>query len=170
MERNEIKVWALSQVYDGPVAAHFDAFAKWLDLQGYRRRCIGLQLQFVVRFDRWLKANHICIDDLTEEHAERFKVRCSARRRLPRGFSATLYRLLEFLRNSGNIVARPPAAKEPTRIQRIVNEYRQHLRNGKGLTRLTCVQYAPFVEDFLIDRFGTNPIDLSILRAADVRS
>ena len=170
MEQNDIKVWALSHVYDGPVAAHFDAVAKWLDLQGYRRRCIGLQLQFVVRFDRWLKANHVRIDDLTEDHAERFKVRCSARHRLPRGFSATLYRLLEFLRNSGNIVARPPAAKELTRVQRIVNEYCQHLRNGQGLTRLTCVQYAPFVEQFLIDRFGTDPIDLSILRAADVIS
>lgn len=170
MEQTDSKVWNLSHVYDGPVAAYIDAFAKWLELQGYRRRCIGLQLQFVVRFDRWLKANHVRIDDLTEDHAERFKLRCSARHRLSRGFSATLYRLLEFLRMSGNVVAGPPARKEPTPVQRVVNEFCQHLREAQGLTRLTCVQYAPFVEQFLIGRFGTGPIDLSRLCAADVIS
>jgi site-specific recombinase XerD len=55
-------------------------------------------------------------------------------------------------------------------VQRIVNAYCQYLRADQGLSDATCVQYAPFVEQFLAGRFGASTINLPALRATSVIS
>ncbi|WP_157652628.1 site-specific integrase [Burkholderia ubonensis] len=168
MEQTATRVWTLARAPDGSVAKYIDAFAQWLSARGYKRRCIGLQLQFVVRFCRWLKGNHIRIDDLTVDHADRFVARCGVARQLPRGFGATIHRFMDFLHEREVVALRPRTVSEPTHVQRIVNAYRDHLRIKQGLSAATCVQYTPFAEQFLVGKFGTTAPDLTILRAVDV--
>lgn len=168
MKQADIKVWNLSRVPDARLAARIDAFAEWLNVQGYKRRCIGQQLQFVARFGRWLKANHIRIDDVTDDHAKTFVARREAKGAIPCGLSAAIYRFLGFLRERGVIATCPCVAHQPTHVQCIVNAYCQYLRVDQGLSHATCIQYAPFAEQFLVSRFGAGTINLPALRATSV--
>jgi len=170
MKQKDIRVWNLSRVPDAQLAVYIDAFAEWLDARCYKRRCIGQQLQFVARFGCWLRANHIRIDDVTDDHAKKFVVRRGATGPIPCGFSVAIYRFLGFLRERGVIAANPCVVNEPTHVQRIVNAYCQYLRADQGLSRATRVQYAPFIEQFLAGRFGAGTINLSALSAASVIS
>ncbi|MGB7989692.1 MAG: site-specific integrase [Candidatus Methylophosphatis roskildensis] len=57
---------------------------------------------------------------------------------------------------------------EATPIQMVVGAFAQHLRQDRALSHATFVQYVPFIEQFLAERFGNGVIDLSDLCAADV--
>jgi site-specific recombinase XerC len=52
--------------------------------------------------------------------------------------------------------------------QRCAHDYERYLRGERLLAPATIVNYVPFVSEFLKDRFGTGPVELSQLRAADV--
>src|SRR5688500_9914464 len=47
-------------------------------------------------------------------------------------------------------------------------QYEHHLREVRGLAEATIVNYVPFIDRFLKDRFADGPATLSCLRARDV--
>ena len=169
MDKSDGKVWRLLHAPSGPLAAHIDPFAKHLNEQGYNRVYIGHQLRYVARFSRWLQANHIHTDDVAEEHARQFVVRYARRSAIQAGFQATIFRFVTYLRQHGAIHD-PPVVVETTEVRRITTAYSRYLRDDQGLSTATCVQYVPFAEQFLANRFGTGTIRLSALRAVDVIS
>jgi integrase/recombinase XerD len=83
------------------------------------------------------------------------------------GAAATLRRLIDFLRRLG-VCSVPTAVSRPTPIEQIVAAYASYLRKEQGLSTRTLVQYCPFAESFLSERFGTGPVDLATLRGVDV--
>ncbi|SDR63048.1 site-specific integrase [Paraburkholderia tuberum] len=169
MDKTDVKVWRLLHAPVGPLAAHIDPFAEHLSEQGYNRFYIGEQLRFVARFSCWLKANHIHIDGVAEAHAKQFVARYAEENAIQRGFPATIFRLIAYLRQRGAILD-SPVVIESTNVQRITTAYSRYLRDDQGLSTATCVQYVPFAEQFLANRFGTGTIRLSALHAADVIS
>lgn len=104
------------------------------------------------------------------DHPARY-LRFRARQLRPRrGDAAALEHLLAFLRHSGVIPAEKKSVRRLTPVERRVQAYQQHLREVRGLTVATVVNYVPFVRRFLDACFGSGPVRLSRLRADDVVS
>ena len=63
------------------------------------------------------------------------------------------------------------AAKQPeprSCQQRFIDEYRRYLLRERGLAETSLLNYVPFAEQLLSNRFGQSDMDLSELTAADV--
>lgn len=75
---------------------------------------------------------------------------------------------MALLRQMKVIGEEPPASTTVTPIERVINAFRQDLRQTQGLSTATQRQYIPFIEDFLKERFGTGHVYLAKLCAADV--
>ena len=70
------------------------------------------------------------------------------------------------LREIGVTVAKVP---EPSNgQQRFINEYRRYLLQERGLAETSLLNYVPFAEQLLSNRFGQADMDLSELKATDV--
>ena len=70
------------------------------------------------------------------------------------------------LREIGVTAAKPP---EPRNCQqRFIDEYRRYLLQERGLAETSLLNYVPFAEQFLSDRFGQSDMNLSELTATDV--
>ena len=169
MEQSKFKAWSLLRPPAGPLAHYIDAFSVWLSEQGFQRRSVGPQIRLVAKFSGWLKADVVDPTELADEQAERFLRLMEPRKSTRAGGRLCLRRLMAYLRFAGVINEQPPApAVEVTPIQRVVIAFEQHLRQAQGLSRATCVQYVPFAEQFLVERFGNGPVELCELRAVDV--
>jgi site-specific recombinase XerD len=146
---------------------HIDAFLALLHGEGYTRRVIGSNAQVIAKFSRWLKASHIHLADLTDEHAERFLARLAQKSRSSRGYCGAIRRFVGFLRTLG-VIGERVLFPEPTPVQVILATYARYLSHDRALSRATSIQYLPFAECFLQDRFGADSPDLSALSAVDV--
>lgn len=163
------RLWTPRSEPSGPLAPYIDAFLHLLSDQGYKRRVIGSQAQVIAKFSRWLKANRITIADLSDQHAEQFLPTLKRRNRVHGGYQHTIGRFIVFLRTTG-VLDIPLVPYEPTIIQRVLDDYSTYLRHDRGASLATRVQYLPFAERFLLERFETDPLNLSSLSAADVLS
>jgi len=168
MEQTGEKLWSLLHAPHGPLVPHIDAFARKLNEQGFKHYSITPQIRLVAKFSRWLKANHISLECVSDEHTQRFLRRSKRRKAIGCGSFAALRRLMALLRQCGAIPNEPLLVVEVTPIQMVTDAFAQHLRQDQGLSRTTCVQYLPFAEQFLAECFGNGSVDLSVLCAADV--
>ena len=167
MEQAIERVWALAHEPEGPLVPYLDSFAKSLVEQGFKRRVIGPQIRVAAKLSRWLQAKRISAADVTYDHVRRFLPKPRFQQAVTRGDVASLRRLLNFLIHLG--VARTPIPRdEPTPIQTIVVAFASYLREERELSAATRIQYCPFVERFLSERFGNGAVELSELRAVDV--
>ena len=74
------------------------------------------------------------------------------------GESAPLRRLLAMLREIGLTAAKPP---EPRNCQqRFMDEYRRYLLQERGLAETSLLNYVPFAEQLLSNRFGQSDMNL----------
>jgi site-specific recombinase XerD len=104
------------------------------------------------------------LHELDEAAVERFLQRDPGMRRS--GEPAPLRRFLAMLREIGVTVAKVP---EPSNgQQRFINEYRRYLLQERGLAETSLLNYVPFAEQLLSNRFGQADMDLSELKATDV--
>ena len=49
------RLWALRHEPEGPLVPFLDAFADYLDEQGYKRHPLGRQIRVVAKFSKWLR-------------------------------------------------------------------------------------------------------------------
>jgi site-specific recombinase XerD len=66
------------------------------------------------------------------------------------------------------IPAEKRSVRRLTPAERWTHAFEQHLRDARGLARVTIVTYGPFIRRFLQARFGDGPVALSHLSARDV--
>lgn len=168
MEQSNAKPCSVLRPLDGPLAAHLAAFARDLREQGFIRRSLSAQVHYVAQFSQWLKATGVDLKTLSDAHVDRFLRRTKCCRSTLSAKRSCLRRLLVFLRRAG--VVEPPTAPDhnTSPIQKIVTTYGDHLREAQSLSRATRIQYLPFAERFLTERFGAGAVELGDLRAADV--
>jgi len=161
------RLWVLLHEPEGPLAPYLDSFARSLDEQGFKRRVIGLQIRVAANFSQWLEAEEVAAKDATEEHARHFLEGSARQRSVRRGEFATLRRLMDFL---GQLGVTPPLPEhdEATPIQQAVGAFAVYLRQVRALSDKTLIQYCPFIERFLSERFGQGPVEFAALRAGDV--
>jgi len=169
MELSEAKLWSLLNTPSGPLACHLDAFARDLSEQGFERPSRAPQIRLVANFSRWLKANSVGLNALSDEHVEQFLQRAKRRRSIRTGHRAWLLRLMVFLRRTGVVDPRPAGPRgEASQIQQVLDAFGEHLLETQALSHATCRQYIPFAEQFLTERFAGGNVEFGKLCAADV--
>ena len=161
------RLWAVSHEPEGPLVPYLDAFARSLDEQGFKRRLISQQIRATANFSKWLQAEEVAAQDVTDDHVQRFFQGPGRRQSIQRGEFATLRRFLAFLLELGVIHPRSHDS-EATPIQQAVDTFTTYLRQERALSDKTLIQYGPFIERFLFERFGHGPVDFAALRAGDV--
>lgn len=157
----------IARMQAGPLGHHVARYAEQLHADGYARHSGRLMLLNVASFNRWLKMKHVAAGELNSDHAERylrFWSRGDAQRR--KSGRAGLTRWLGFLREQG--VIPKPVCPASTPGERFVADYDAYLKTERSLSWRTRATYRPLVRQFLSDRYGCGPTDLSKLRAGDI--
>ena len=148
----------------GPLASYLDAYLKLIEQEGFLPSSVSMQMYAIARFSNWLQTWQVDLHELDEAAVERFLQRDPGMRRS--GEPAPLRRFLAMLREIGVTVAKVP---EPSNgQQRFINEYRRYLLQERGLAETSLLNYVPFAEQLLSNRFGQADMDLSELKATDV--
>jgi len=152
----------------GPLADHLNAYLSLVRGQGYAPGSARIQVQVIARFSQWLRREGMEVCDLDQSVVERFLQGHRDARSASRGDAATLSRLLRMLRQNG--FTREERRAAPSRLEKIAEDYRRYLLQERGLSQATAVNYLPFIEQFLSERFEGGRLNLSQLRAPDVTS
>ena len=157
----------LLQKRQGPLGPYIDEFAEQLSEQGYSRQCACRQLQLVAELSHWLRQRKFTVSDLTVTKVVRF-LRCRAwPRHIRRGDAAGPKAFFELLRRKG-LVAAPVNHVAKTAIDKLQDDFSLYLRQERVLAPTTATNYLFFTKKFLAHRFGTGPLDLSVLMATEV--
>jgi len=151
---------------DGTLGPYLDSYEAEMGSQGYAQQTREVQTRLVADFGCWLAKCRIEPQEITAELFRQY-LRARARRRRPtRNDLSALQRLLELLRRLGVVAA--PVSPAATPAERLQGEFRLYLRQERALASTTQACYTAFASEFLTERFGAGPVDLSRLCAADV--
>lgn len=161
-------VRTIERMKQGPLGRYITLYADQLHAQGYRRQSGRRKLQLAADFSRWLNRNKIAANQLFAKHVGDY---LQSRKRsgfgLQLGDRAAVIGFLKLLREqrvTQERIPQPPI----TPSQRLLREYDLYLQKERSLSLATRINYAPFVRQFLVSRFGRGRVDLSRLHAVDV--
>jgi site-specific recombinase XerD len=158
----------LSRTPEGPLSAYIKPFADWLSAQGYALQSIHRQVHLAACFSRWLQRQGVALPHLIADHAAQY-LRDRTRQVKPRsGDAAALQHVMGFLHREGVVSPETVPVRRLTPAELWTQQYEHHLREVRGLAEATLVNYVPFIDRFLKDRFADGPISLSCLSARDV--
>ena len=154
----------LNRLRVGPLASYLYAYLKSIEQEGFLPSSVPMQMYAIARFSNWLHTRQVDLYRVDETTVERFLQRDL--NVVHSAESAPLRRFLAMLRAIGLTAAKPP---EPRNCQqRFIDEYRHYLLQERGLAETSLLNYVPFAEQFLSDRFGQSDMNLSELTATDV--
>src|SRR5436305_6519354 len=151
---------------DGPLGPYIESYDAERRGEGYAQQTREVQIRLVADFGCWLAERVIQAHNITAELFRPY-LRARARSRRPtRNDLSALQRLLELLRRQEVVAAAKLPATTPA--ERLQSEFRLYLRQERALASTTQAAYTAFVSEFLMERFGSGPVDLSRLCAADI--
>jgi site-specific recombinase XerD len=160
----------LSQVPEGPLSVYVGPFAEFLSAQGYALRSIHRQVHLTACFSQWLQQQGVALPHMTADHANQY-LRYRTQEVKPRpGDAAALQHVMGFLQSEGVVPAETVPVRRLTPAEHWTQQYEHHLREVRGLAETTIVNYVPFFDRFLKDRFADGPVTLSGLCVRDVVS
>ncbi|HEY6341395.1 MAG TPA: site-specific integrase, partial [Bryobacteraceae bacterium] len=143
---------------------HLDAYLKQIEQEGFLPSSVPTQMYAIARFSNWLHDRRLDLRQVNEATVERFLQRDPGI--VHSGEAAPLHRLLAMLRKIEVTPTKPP---EPGNCQqRLVDDYRRYLLQERGLAKSSLLNYIPFAEQLLADRFSQSAMGLSKLTAQDI--
>lgn len=154
------------------LGATLDDLADRLADRGYACRTIREYARAGGHFAYWLRIRKIHPCAIREETVDRFlnqhlsQCHCPVPRGTQTENSAVLSHLLQALREDGLIP--PPPIPPKTAIDLVLEEFGQHLREVRGATIKTYNEYARHIRKFLQTRYGSGPVNLTSIEAADL--
>ncbi len=159
------KKYALRRLRRGPLSPYLDGFAHRLKECGYSPvtgrnyvRCIG-------HLSLWLEEKGFAVCQLDQCKIDNHLQTVQHQRGVVIS-SAPHCLFLSYLRELG--VVPQPTPKAVSKIDRIVDEYLNHLRKVRGLAESTLIHRRLFTRRFLVERFDGESVRLSRLKAQDV--
>jgi len=153
---------------DGPVGVYLCSFAESLSQQGYGRKYVQRQVMLAAGFSHWLKQMGVVRRGITSGHPTRYLSYRHRRRRPRKGDCAALNHFIEFLRREKAIPAEKIPRRQVTPVEKCVRAYEVYLFEERALAQATVINYCPFILEFLKERFGSGPVELSGLRANEI--
>ena len=150
----------------GSLEPHITGFADELLRQGYARTSAEQHVCFLAHLDRWMSAERVGLDGLSEPVIERYlEVRRAAGYVEYRSMKA-LRPLLEFLAPLGVLPVEEDDPPGP--VEELLGRYHDYLVGERGLTAGTARGYVDFVRPFVATRLRVDVLDLAGVTAADV--
>jgi len=122
-----------------PLALPLEAYARRLHEDGYATHSGFVQLRLLGCFNRWLHRKGLTSVDVDAATVEQYLRGRAQSRRLRRGDSAALYRLLTMLRPAESGVTAPP----PPPVEAALEQFQQYLRQERSLSESTVINYTP---------------------------
>ena len=148
----------------GPLASPLEAYARRLREDGYATHSGFVQLRLLGCFNRWLHRKGLTSENVDAATIERYVHGRAQSRKLRRGDSAALLRLLTMLRPEGSGVTAPP----PTPVEATLGHFQQYLRRERSLSEATVINYTPVARSFLSERFPKGVLHFQRITAADI--
>jgi integrase/recombinase XerD len=155
---------------EGPVAALIGPFADWVAEQGYQPDSLRQRIRIAADLSRWLGSHALQAPEIQNQHCDQYLRYRRRRREVLPGDAVALEQFRDYLRKQGVIAPERIASGSLTAADRCAQEFEWYLREERLLAPPTIVYYVPFAAEFLKDRFGTGPVDLSQLCGRDVIS
>jgi len=159
---------------DSPLSASDDTYVCYLNERGYAAGTITGYVNCVAHFAYWLKTQEADLTDINNALLKRFidehlpVCRCAARcRRARHELQAALGHLLTMLYPKEHRV-QAGSVPVPTAVAAELERFDRHLEEVRGLALSTRSTRFRHLRDFLIYCFGSSPIHLKVLGAADV--
>lgn len=153
---------------EGPLQSYLGKFADFLTQQGYVRETIHYRILIASCFSGWLGQQGVKRTRVVTDHCSRYLHYRFQQQKPHRGDNAALMHFLDFLRTVDAIPAETLSEPRLTAAEQCAQSYEHYLYEVRGLTKLTVVNYVPFVRNFLQERFSAGPVDLSTLCTTDV--
>src|SRR4030066_83058 len=151
----------------GLLVSYLDSFVEAVSDLGYARASLQARMWLLGDLGRWLKRRNLRLADLGEPLVSRFLDGRHRRRCLRRDDTRIARQFLEHLREQGVVRAQePPIDRAP--LAPLGRRYESHLRRERGLSLATVTRYWSFLQRFLVERFGSGPIQLHELTPCDV--
>jgi site-specific recombinase XerD len=147
-----------------PLALPLKAYARRLHEDGYANHSGFVQLRLLGCFNRWLHRKGLTSVEVDAATVEQYLRGRAQSRRLRRGDSAALYRLLTMLRPAESGVTAPP----PTPVEAALWQFQQYLRQERSLSESTVINYTPVARSFLSERFPKGALHFQQITAADI--
>ena len=158
---------AMVRLRSTPVGPALDSFCEWSLAQGYAPTTLRQQISFLGSFGGWLKRSKASITALDEGAIDRFLAARSRGRHVHRSHRRALILFLGFVRTRG--IAAPPARiAKPSPVEVICEAYEDYLRNERGLSSATVLNYVPFARKLISERFATKAVEMTELVAHDI--
>ena len=155
---------------EGPFAVFICPFADWVADQGYRPESLRQRIRIAADFSHWLGRRALQAPQIQNHHCDQYlRYRRRRSKGLP-GDAVALGQFRQYLLEQGVIAPEKSVPASLTPADRCAQDFEGYLREERLLAAPTIVYYVPFAGEFLTDRFGSGPVDLSQLCGRDVIS
>jgi integrase/recombinase XerD len=145
---------------DSPLGSYVDPYAAEMREKGYPQQTIELHIRLIADFSLWLAKRRITAREVRAELFDPY-LRARARCRRPTGSEfRALCQLLDLLVRVGVVPEPAPPVATPSDL--LGREFCFYLRQERALASTTQSYYLKFVSEFLRERFGAGPVDLSV--------
>jgi site-specific recombinase XerD len=158
---------AVERLRGGLFGPHLDSFVATRCQLGYARSTVREQLRLLDALDRWLERNSLALVDLHEHVIRRFLEERRSQRCHRRIAAPALHHFLEHLRHK-DVIPSPAPAVEASPLATLRQRYESYLQKERGLSTATVTRYWPFIQRFLVERFGNAPLCLREVAPQDI--
>lgn len=136
----------------GLFGPHVDAFATWLAARGYTADTIRGLVCGARTFSTWLGGRGLMLKDVDDRLATRFVKKATCAESHRKTLRQSVHHTLTFLRSAGVIA--PAAEVLPTPEAAVVVEFREWMREHRGVQPSTVDLYVRVVRDLLHELRG----------------
>jgi site-specific recombinase XerD len=150
----------------GPLEPYVGGFAGDLLRRGYTRSSAEQHVCFIAHLDRWMHAEGVGLDELSEPVLHRYLARRRAAGYVEYRSMRALGPLRDYLAPLGVLPVAPEVA--PGLVEELLGRYRQYLLVERGLTPGTVRGYVDFVRPFVASRRNGQKLEMASLTATEV--
>lgn len=158
-----------SQQEKDVLGAHVNTFISVVSDLGYSSLTILTQLNLLKNLIKWIEYNNVDASNIDEGITDRFLTESGRKGAVRRGDNKTLHRFLDHLRREGAIPYPEPIFSNSP-LTHLRSKYEDYLLKERGLSSLSGARYWPYIQRFLLERFGDRPIRLCDLCPQDIDS
>jgi site-specific recombinase XerD len=148
-------------------APHRDSFVATLAERGYATSTMRERRRLLADLARWLRRQKLALADLHEPIANQFLEGRRRQGRLRNGDAPAIRRFLEHLRHKG-VIQSPVPTTDKSPLATLRRQYADFLQKERGLAAVTIAGYWPFIQRFVVERFGDGPIRVRELTPDDI--
>lgn len=151
----------------GPLAPYAEGYLVELNRLGYTTVSARWQMQLMSHASSWAAGQCLKASDLTPALIDQFLALRRAQGRKEWISRGGMKPLLQYLRGIG-VVPVPEPAQPATEVERLLEAYRTHLQNERGLASGSISAYVAVARRFLLDSTMADRPNLADLSGAEV--